>query len=117
MGTLIVASSEIRQVLELAAELLTPEGAWCQGAAALSTDGRKVAADAPEAQARCLNGAVHAAAKSLGAGWIERYNAAQRQLRETLGDYREVWRWQDDPGRTQSQVLALLRKAAAEVPA
>jgi hypothetical protein len=121
MNTLSISPSEIRQVLERAAELLEPEGAWCQGNGAVNAHGHATPSVDDGATARCLAGALNRAAYEMP-GSLDLYPRVIRLLTRRLG-YEGVtaeirlYRWNDDRKRIQAEVLALLRETAAEVAA
>lgn len=87
---------DVAEVLEKAADLIEPEGAWCQKAFVIVSGTQVVA--------RCLTSAISKAAH----GSCERGLAAMgfRYLGEATA-------WNDRHGRTQAEVVAKLRKAAA----
>jgi hypothetical protein len=77
-------------------ELLTPEGAWTQGVEARRADGRSVGFNDPIACSWCL----------AGAKWRVGDLASNRPWLALGLD--SVSAWNDAPGRTQADVLALL---------
>ena len=104
--------STVADTLDAAAELLSKPGAWTQGAYARDADGEDLL-DAndnlmvpPEAVCFCLYGAV---------AYIEddtvRGGEACQYL-ERLGI--SATEWNDEPERTQDEVVAKLREAAAK---
>lgn len=99
---------EVREILNRAADLIEPAGMWTQGSWARDAAG---AADPrPEdAACYCLYGAVR---KAAGFG---KTDAAFEALGQSFrGDYIS---WNDEPSRTQAEVVAVLRAAAASVRA
>ncbi len=89
--------------------LLQGPGAWCRGTFARDLYGREVDAVSPLARAWCLEGAVARAA------WQNRadpavWEAALALLRREVG---AVGPWNDQEGRTQAEVLALLDRILA----
>lgn len=88
-------SQATADVLHAAADLLERDG-WCQGVY-VSHGG-----------ARCAEGAIHAVAPSSQVALD-----AEMALSRALGGDHPV-RWNDAPGRTQKQVAAKLREAAAQ---
>lgn len=95
MGELSVA-----EVLNRAADLIEPEGAWTQGTYGLIGDG--------EYRCLCLYGAVREAAR----GYPRAVPKGCMSVLDGLCDNDPVG-WNDTPGRTQAEVVAKLREAAA----
>jgi hypothetical protein len=96
----------VADILEKAADLIEPEGAWTQGA---------YSSDDLDCTCRCLVGAIASALDTDEFGaekWIVRNRIATR----FFGREREGWliSWNDSPERTQAEVVAKLREAAAE---
>lgn len=83
------------EVLDAAAELITPEGAWGQGGCG-------------NVYSNCAMTAIWKAGKAGGG------NAASAYLHRTLeaSDDYAVFGWNDDPNRTQAEVISALRRAA-----
>ena len=83
---------------------ITPKGAWCQGEVAKDKNGAEVGIDSPRAVAWCMLGATgtHSDASS----------SADLMLAQVVPG-NEVTAWNDAPGRTQKEVLALFDKAIA----
>lgn len=81
---------------------------WSQGAFARSQAGEPVAILAPEACCFCAYGALYAVAERRG------YTAWQA-LGDVLGMRKidSILTWNDAPGRTQADVLALYDRAIA----
>ena len=78
---------------------------WCQGAFE-SVTGK-----------RCALGAIEAACKQQGAGYVDAHlqMAAEHQLGTHIGiGHFCIPKWNDQPGRTEQQVLDALRAAAKE---
>jgi hypothetical protein len=111
----------VAEVLDAAADLIEPDGAWTQGDFGRRSDGKGWSmveratdiafADFP-ATCFCLYGAV---AKVAGV-------SPQNALAEPFAVIREVFntpfafeiaQWNDAPERTQAEVVAKLREAAA----
>lgn len=84
----------VADVLERAADLIEPEGAWIQGVFQ-SEDGCS----------HCLHSAVMEQADDF-----LKMKAATQALGFNYSE--EVWVWNDAPGRTQAEVVAKLREAA-----
>lgn len=112
----------VADVLEHAADLIEPEGKWTQGAFSRNEDGT---ADLDEDQTAASNPVcwcgLGALAKVVGADplapyafsifYPERSIAGYNFLREFVGG--DFASWNDAPGRTQAEVVAKLREAAA----
>jgi hypothetical protein len=99
-------------VLARAADLIEPEGRWTQGESArTSTGDGLVDALADEAVCWCAAGAVSRAAGETG----DMYGNAMRALSDylKLRSYPLITEWNDNLGRTQAEVVAALRSAAA----
>lgn len=105
----------VADVLERAADLIEPEGAWTQGGARNARGFLTWGSD-PEAKSFC---ALAAIARVAGpAGWREPVAGQARDaLRETVGlrwDQLLGDHWNDAPERTQADVVASLREGAAK---
>jgi hypothetical protein len=101
----------VADVLERAADLIEPEGAWTQGVYARDAEGHILGAGtAPEAVCFCALGAIEhigghgAPAKAFLARHI--MPEGYRSTTHTVGSFN------DDPRRTQAEVVAKLREAA-----
>lgn len=88
----------VSEILNKAADLIEPQGAWVQGK--WSTDGGKCL---------CAEGAIAIAAELSFFTAVEG-SPAGRALAEFIGDPIPVWN--DAPDRTQAEVVAALRAAA-----
>ena len=98
------------EVLREAAATLEPRGAWTQGVWARARDGAPLFSGWDRrAACWCLDGAIEKVTGEDGFG--ERI-AARAALDRTLPSVAAV-SWNDTPGRRKSQVIGLLRKAAA----
>jgi hypothetical protein len=89
-----------------AARALVERG-WTQGEYARHKNGRPIGPAEPNAVCWCATGAIMATGKSLAA------DLAVYHLGDALGD--SVLRWNDTPGRTQAEVLALFDRAIARL--
>ncbi len=101
----------VAEVLDGAADLLTPEGKWTQGAFARDENGVEIETFRDEnPTCFCLFGAV---AYVAGAE-PEEYREPDFILREVIGvgSASAVADWNDTSGRTQAEVIAKLREAA-----
>lgn len=95
------------EVLDKAADLITPEGAWTQGYfARVAPGGNSIGPREPNAACWCAFGAVINRCGNDGAA----EDFAVQYLRTTLRD--SIDRWNDAPERTQAEVIAALRQAA-----
>ena len=83
---------------------------WCQGRAAQDDEGRFVLSGSPSAACWCLLGACSAAYHSGGTG-IDPVSFAIKARH--LGIPSLVL-WNDAPGRTQAEVVALMEKLEQE---
>jgi len=82
---------------------------WCQGASARDADGQLTGVTQPDACCWCAIGAVYAAAPLEP----DSGDAAFEYLaRVTPGHL--IGTWNDDPSRTQAEVLALFDRAIAQ---
>ena len=99
--------------LRAARELLSKPGTWTQGVMARDASGQKSQAPwSPHAVCWCLEGAIQRASDAT------RFEARTATPRDVLlAIEKEVGqkaaRWNDDPSRTQEEVLALLDRMIA----
>lgn len=105
----MIVASDTATVLRKARDLLTPDGAWMQGA---YSD--------PERRCFCLAGAINIAAAGRPDAELDGpASIARRVVWDVLADGRPKAispapiEWNDTPGRTQAEVLALLDRAIA----
>jgi hypothetical protein len=112
------------EVLDRAADLIEPEGAWTQFIAAAEApladpddvptdeDGDIIEPDetAPEMRCWCATGAIWKAANLGPFPAAPMAEAATDFVRQVVGY--SVTSWNDAPERTQAEVVAALRKAA-----
>lgn len=105
----------VAEVLNLAADLIEPEGAWTQGEYARGASGRRVTT-LRAAKCFCIIGAIDAA-QGHNPGTESSINivAVVRRTLE-LDHASDVADWNDDPSRTQAEVVTALRQAAALTP-
>lgn len=101
----------VAEVLDGAADLLTPEGAWTQGAQAKDADGFYVERTDNTAVCWCTVGAVGRVA-DLSDTRLRTISQALRAVSTVTGG-KEVSRWNDAYDRTQAEVVGKLREAAA----
>jgi hypothetical protein len=95
-------------LLEAGLARISPPGAWTQGYYARNAAGNPVTSTAPEAVCWCAAGAIVA-------GPLAWWQAATRLLSEVVGG--SLADWNDEPGRTQDEVLAVYREAIARCQA
>lgn len=101
------------EILEAAALKIEPEGAWTQGHFALDAEGKDLPYgeyDDPSrvAVCHCINGAIYA----VSGHFSDHYGIADF-VRQATGWDSWLPGWNDDPDRTQAEVVSALRKAAA----
>jgi hypothetical protein len=96
----------IADVLDRAADLIEPEGAWTQGVLARDAQGKGVCGPPfSGACSYCASGAIIAAAGEFEMAYYD-------LVAHLIGDVVPVWN--DAPGRTQSEVVSTLRLAASK---
>lgn len=98
-------NAAIADVLDRAANLIEPEGAWTQHQWARDTYGRRVRAVSEQATCWCLDGALIRCSVPGTAG--RAYDAVAK-----LVPHASPLAWNDAAGRTQAEVVAKLREAA-----
>lgn len=107
------APLSVADVLERAADLIEPEGAWTQHHYARNEYGTPFihCSRYPEGVATCFcaNGAINVAA---GNKPTEDYTPATNFFADMFADG-DSGDWNDAPARTQAEVVAKLREAAA----
>lgn len=98
----------VADVLDAAADLIEPEGAWTQGAYARTAKGFCIGPHEDAATCFCMRGAL----RRVGAvgDWDESSPATRAIGFQTA---RQMTQWNDRPRRTQAEVVAKLREAAA----
>jgi hypothetical protein len=95
-------------ILTAAADLIEPEGCWTQGTSYRDGQGRAVdGCDPSVVVSRCMNGAI-----GTVSGLDFRLTGPAYSILEGVVG-RDTAFWNDEPGRTQAEVVAALRKAAA----
>ncbi|TKD50193.1 DUF6197 family protein [Sphingomonas baiyangensis] len=98
------APQTVADVLEAAAKLIEPEGAWTQGSLARDENGRMVLPRDADACCWCASGAImHYGGDAPNDAWSN--------FSATIGGV--IPHWNDHQGRTQAEVVAKLREAAA----
>lgn len=98
----------IADVLDAAADLIEPEGAWTTETVASTADGNSVLSDNPQAVCFCAMGAIF----RCGGDPV----GADKFFGGTIcpgGGWGHIGPWNDAPERTQAEVVAKLREAAA----
>jgi hypothetical protein len=102
------------EVLEAASERL--RFGWTQGVTATTVSGEQQSTPDADSAAFCLLGALTAAARALGADSYTRQRA-ERSIAEAIGadrrNTRAIAKWNDDPGRSKAEVIALVERALA----
>lgn len=99
----------IGDVLDKAADLIEPEGAWTQEAYGRDANGLECQV-VEEAVCFCAMGAIYKAAGKIGEFEHDADLIAPLALLLDEG----IDDWNDAPGRTQAEVVAKLREAAAK---
>lgn len=100
------ATMTVADVLRAARKKI--EQGWCQHVYAKDDKGLSVdLLSADTACQWCASGAIHL----VGDGNAIAKGHAFRILKQTVGSIRSVPRWNDDPHRTQAEVLAAFDKA------
>ena len=84
-------------------ELLSRPGAWCQGCFAKTSDGSHVWSINPDAVQWCLTGAVNRCIPTTAKRESALSKLKHKARRKRMVD------WNDAPGRTQAEVVALLQ--------
>jgi hypothetical protein len=100
-------SKSVSEILDAAADLIEPEGAWTQGTWARKASGSLTSAHFEDAVCFCARGAIVRAGNFPLTAELPRLN--------DLAGFRnaaEMARWNDAPERTQAEVVAKLREAA-----
>lgn len=96
----------VANILNRAADRLSKEGAWAQRALAKTLDGTHVAPNNSDACSWCAIGAIRAETKD-----VYLHHRVEIALGKAIGTpYLTIWN--DDPERTQDEVVATFRKAA-----
>lgn len=103
-------AASVADILDRAADLIAPEGAWTQGALARCEDGTAYVDELPpDPTCFCAEGAIQSANGRRGA---KSERAAFDALRRVIPtDF--IHEWNDRPTRTQAEVVTALRRAAA----
>lgn len=96
-------------ILDLAADLIEPPGAWTQRTAARTKGGTPVHFDDPLAVCWCPSFAI---SKVVGGPDSDAAIVARAALRKHLPGRGNITVWNDHEGRQQPEVVAMLREAA-----
>lgn len=97
----------VADILDKAADLIEPEGAWTQGWFARNAGGSDTGTNDEDAVCWCAFGAVERACQSK---W-SKLSTATNLLGGLVGGM--ISDWNDAPERTQAEVVSKLREAAA----
>lgn len=106
----------VSEILSAAADLIETRG-WTQGAAARDPKGAAVDGQDPDACCWCAIGAINRATPARS---FEEFQAAMTTVERVLElpSERDTWglyplaSWNDDPSRTQAEVVQALRQAS-----
>jgi hypothetical protein len=101
--------TEVADILDAAADLISPKKAWGQGAFARTADGIPCNSLNPAAAQYCMLGAIARAAHDAHS---KKTVEARGALEDHVG-ISDIPLWQDRVRRTKTQVIAALRGAAA----
>lgn len=104
-----------RRVLLRAAEILEPEGAWCQQYYAKDAHGNDCMGWDHQAVCWCGVGAIEKAHDELR-GQADVMEAAILAVGRVVGLSSWASDWNDAPERTQAEVVQALKQAAASLP-
>jgi len=104
----------VAEVLNRAADLIEPEGAWCQGHYARDAGGWSVDIGDPDACRFCIVGAVARVVGSLEEAEVILYEQGAAKLISPSS--RTMSGFNDAANRTQAEVVSALRLAASTPP-
>lgn len=99
----------IVEQLTAARVLLTPDGAWTTGAFARDSSGLTISPHHDRARCWCISGAL----KRTSGSSFAPYEGVAAAVRSVLPTGNWASEFNDAPGRTQAEVLALLDTAIA----
>lgn len=102
-----MTEATVSEVLEKAADLLEPEGAWTQKQLAKAADGKTCDPRSLAAVCWCMAGAIQRSTP-LDANYEPYLSAVGATIRNII-PY-----WNDAPDRTQTEVVSALRQAASQ---
>ena len=94
----------VAEILNRAADRLSREGAWTQNAMAKDADGTQVPPRYATACQWCSKGAIRAETKYFYDVYV-----AEQALASAIGNA-AIAAWNDDPARTQSDIVEAFRK-------
>lgn len=106
-----MADLTVVEVLEGAADLIA--SGWTKEALARNAEGKTVEPEDDDATCWCLMGATDRAAADGGSPWQVAYQARDIFRQSMGGELFCIPDWNDAPERTQDEVVAKLREAAA----
>lgn len=105
--------SEIADILDRAADLIEPEGAWVRREYAVTRSGYPISVLSDKACRFCGVGAIMRATETGNARLLLRKIAGLPALLG-FGSLSSFYDWNDVKSRTQAEVVAALREAAAK---
>ena len=100
----------VAEVLERAADILNSKGAWAQGRYAVADTGKGCASLDERAVRWCAIGAM---GKASGEGVGGEFSTQAREFANMVAFGGSIANFNDAPERTQEEVVAKLREAAA----
>lgn len=109
IGNAVRPGKKASEILAAAADLIEPEGRWIKGDFARNASGWAGWGDDEDVVCYCARGAIQAALADHGSA-IE--YAPLGYLKRAAG-HSVIPTWNDAPERTQAEVVAKLREAAA----
>jgi hypothetical protein len=102
------SAKTVADILTAAADLIAKPGAWTQGTFARTENGKNTGWKEDDAECFCVAGAI---LRVGGAGHLNRaWNVFDDWTRSK--GFRHLAGWNDDPKRTQEEVVAALRAVA-----
>lgn len=105
-------------ILSAARELIAKDGVWTQGAYARDVNGDEVSESSTAAVCFCSVGALHRAGGRHQAGTLRTIKEAVNMLSEgLLSDGLHLENWNDEPNRTQAEVVALFDRTISKAGA
>lgn len=99
----------LADVIDYALNLLQHPSRWCQGDYAVTDDGTPCQPAAPDARRWCLLGALERGGYAYGHSIDQLHALARRTAAQPRPD-NTITTWNDQPGRTHTEVLDLLRQ-------
>jgi hypothetical protein len=108
-----ITLSSVADVLDRAADLIEPEGKWTQGASARDAKGESIHPRGRQTPVCfCGFGAVVYLSKDEHGLVESAFRLLDKQCPGSKTSLRPFPEWQDQPNRTQAEVVAKLRSAA-----